>query len=188
MHRRTALTLAVILASVTALSGCVTRREAGAAVTPRLAPTAQTLQEIMLEHIDPNADALWDAVAYVSSVSGTEDRRPRTPQEWQDVRQSALGLVEGGSLLRQRGRRVARNPTAPGPGELPLAQIETRIAATPEAFDQLALGLQVSARKALEAIDANDPQRLLDAGGEIDQACEACHRVYWYPDLSASGV
>jgi hypothetical protein len=33
----------------------------------------------------------------------------------------------------------------------------------------------------LDAIDAKDPQRLFDVGGEIDEACEACHLVYWYP-------
>ena len=34
---------------------------------------------------------------------------------------------------------------------------------------------------ALDAIDAKDPNRLLEVGGEIDEACEACHLVYWYP-------
>jgi hypothetical protein len=35
--------------------------------------------------------------------------------------------------------------------------------------------------QALEAIDAKDAKRLLDVGGDIDAACEACHLVYWYP-------
>jgi hypothetical protein len=33
----------------------------------------------------------------------------------------------------------------------------------------------------LDAIDAKDSARLFEVGGEIDEACEACHLVYWYP-------
>jgi len=50
--------------------------------------------------------------------------------------------------------------------------------------------------KALKAVDAKDPAALIDAGAALDEACEACHRTYWYPnspepkapDASLSGV
>ena len=36
------------------------------------------------------------------------------------------------------------------------------------------------ARDALKAIEARDVKGLLNAGDVLDQACETCHRKYWY--------
>jgi cytochrome c556 len=47
---------------------------------------------------------------------------------------------------------------------------------------QFAHGLHSTATQALEAIDRRDSEALLQAGGEIDAACEACHLTYWYPN------
>ena len=43
------------------------------------------------------------------------------------------------------------------------------------------------ARQVRQAIDARSAQRLLVAGERIDQACEACHVRYWYPDAEKPG-
>ncbi len=40
-------------------------------------------------------------------------------------------------------------------------------------------GLQYSP---LKAIDTKNLQGLMDAGETIDNACENCHKHYWYPD------
>ncbi|GAC1452453.1 MAG: hypothetical protein PVS2B3_05920 [Steroidobacteraceae bacterium] len=135
--------------------------------------------------IDPSADALWDSVAFIATPSGTEDRRPRTDAEWQAVRTSAIRLIEAANLLGMPGRRVAVDSPAgapPAPGELSHDEIQQRIGATHEGFVQFARHLQDAGLKALAAIDARNPQGLLEAGGAIDEACEACHITYWYPD------
>jgi redox-regulated HSP33 family molecular chaperone len=36
-------------------------------------------------------------------------------------------------------------------------------------------------RNALAAIDRRDVDALVVADGKIDQACESCHTIYWYP-------
>jgi cytochrome c556 len=144
-----------------------------------------TVRDLMEGLIDPSADALWDSVAYIASTSGTEDRQPRTAAEWQAVRTSAVNLIEAANLLSMPGRVVADpadHPKSPGPGELSQAEIQQRIDASHDAFVQFARGLQAAGLQALAAIDAKNAQSLMDSGTTIDEACEACHMTYWYPD------
>jgi cytochrome c556 len=35
---------------------------------------------------------------------------------------------------------------------------------------------------AVQAVDAKDPQKVFEVGEQIEQACENCHRQYWYPN------
>jgi len=137
--------------------------------------------------IDPAADALWDSVAYVSSQSGTEDRRPRTDEQWKAVRLQAINLIEAANLLAMKGRRATFSTAPPGPGELSPAQMQQRVDSSHDGFMQFARGLQDAAQTALSAIEAKDAQALMDAGSTIDQACEACHLTYWYPNQSRPG-
>ena len=136
--------------------------------------------------VDPSADVLWDSVAYIATTERIEDRRPRTDEEWKTVRNSALTLIEATNLLIMPGRRVAgpHKPAdpPPGDGELNHDEIQQRIDSTHDSFNAFARGLQDAGLKALAAIDNRDPQGLMDAGGIIDEACEACHVTYWYPN------
>jgi len=146
-----------------------------------------TIQELMDTRVDPSADVLWDSVAFIASAKGEEDRRPRTPAEWDAVRQGALALIKAVDELSRSGRRVASVEKNPGPGELPAPAIQRRIDADPAAFARHARVLKSAAQKALAAIDAKDADALMNAGGLIDEACEACHVIYWYPHQAQLG-
>ncbi len=141
-----------------------------------------TVKELMDSTVDPSADALWDSVAIIYSLTGVDDRHPRTDEEWKAVRRNAITLVESTNLLVMDGRHAAPKGTQPGVGELAPEQIDERIAASRPAFVQFAHGLRAAAMKALDAIDKKDPAALLESGGDIDQACETCHVTYWYPN------
>lgn len=154
---------------------------------PQLRPVA-TIQDLMDGEIDPAADALWDAVAFIATKAGTEDRQPRTEAQWKAVRANALTLVEAANLLSVPGRRVAAADSPTGPGELRPEQIQQRIEAGHGGFVQFARALQDAGLKALTAIDARDATGLMDAGGRIDEACEACHVTYWYPGQNRPGT
>jgi hypothetical protein len=145
------------------------------------ATRAPTFQEIMDTKVDPSADAIWDSVAYIATRLGVEDRQPRTDEQWRAVRRSALTLIEGADLLRAKGSRVALVDTEAKLGELQPSEIQRRIDATPMVFEKFARALGNAGTKALAAIDARDAKALMDAGGTIDEACEACHLTYCYP-------
>jgi hypothetical protein len=82
----------------------------------------------------------------------------------------------------------AINDAPPPLGELSHAEIQQRIDVTHDAFTQFARNLQDAGLKALAAITAKDAQGLMDAGGIIDEACEACHVTYWYPNQKRPGT
>jgi hypothetical protein len=180
------LSPALCAAAVLSLAGCSPQKSSEPkAPVPQYRLTA-TVQNLMDGLIDPSADTLWDSVAYIASFNGVEDRQPRTAEEWQAVRASAVNLIEAANLLVMPGRIVATDPTdkpsQPGPGELGRAEIQKRIDTTHEIFVQFAHGLQAAGLEALAAIDAKNAQGLMDSGTTIDNACEACHVTYWYPN------
>lgn len=173
----------VLLISIAGCSPKATPKPA--APVPQYQLTA-TVQDLMDGLVDPSADTLWDSVAYIANAAGVEDRQPRTTEEWQAVRVGAINLIESANLLSMPGRVVAHEslnpPQQPGPGELSHAEIQKRIDTNHELFVQFAHGLQAATLQALAAIDAKNAQALMDAGTTIDNACEACHVTYWYPN------
>lgn len=131
--------------------------------------------------VDPSADVIWGSVLTRITAAGREDRQPRTPEEWQAVRRSALTLIEATNLIIMDGRRIAPPDAPREPGEPSTAVLQQRLDARHDSFVGFAQALRQVALKTLAAIDAKDPERLFEAGGEIDEACEACHLVFWYP-------
>ena len=147
-----------------------------------LRPTA-TIKDIMDSLVDPSADVLWESVATIVSAKGTEERRPKTDEEWANVRRNAIRLLEATNLLAMEGRHVAKpGEKSENPGiELEPEQMEKLMTEDRASFLKLAHGLYDAALPALKAIDARNADGLLDAGEGIDNACEQCHLKYWYP-------
>ncbi|SDE78922.1 Cytochrome C' [Massilia sp. PDC64] len=164
------------------LGGCARDGAPTAAVSP-FEPRA-SIQEVMQSIVDPSADALWEAVSTDVGPNGTEEHQPRTDAEWLAVRRYAIALAEGANLLSQP-RAVAHGAAtledAHVEGINDAAQVRAAIDADPAAFTAHAQALHAAAREAVNAIDARDARRLLDAGERVDAACEACHTRYWYP-------
>ena len=154
---------------------------------PEYRPTA-TIKDIMDSTVDPSADFLWDSVATVVTAAGTEERAPRTDEEWTNVRRRAIQLVEATNLLQVPGRHVARpGEKSENPGiELGPEEIETVINQDRAAWIKFAHGLHDAVVPALKAIEAKNVQALSDAGEQIDTACENCHLKYWYPNQEES--
>src|SRR5712691_3351567 len=48
--------------------------------------TTATIKDIMDSMVDPNADYLWESVATIVTAAGTEERAPRTDEEWTNLR------------------------------------------------------------------------------------------------------
>jgi hypothetical protein len=137
----------------------------------------------MLAMVDPSADVVWNAVATIQDMQGTEEREPRTDEEWSTVRRHALIVAEGANLLIMPGRSVARpgerseNPEV----ELHPEEMDELIRQDRKSWTDYAHGLSDQMAIALKAIDARDVKALFDVGEHIDLACENCHRHYWYP-------
>lgn len=146
-------------------------------------PTA-TVKDIMDALVDPGSDYIWDSVETVVSAKGTEEKAPRTDEDWKAVRNHAIMLIEATNLLQMPGRHVAKSgEKADDPKvELSPEQIEGLINKDRAAWIKYAHGLHDATMKTLEAVDAKDKDKLLDVGNDIDEACEKCHLQYWYPN------
>lgn len=149
---------------------------------PPLQPEA-TIKDIMDSMVDPAADVLWQSVATIVSAAGTEERQPRTDDDWKMVHRNAVILVEATNLLKMEGRHVAKSrEKSENPGiELEPEQMEKLINDDRPAFIKFAQALHDAALPALRATEDRNVTALLDAGETIDTACENCHLKYWYP-------
>jgi hypothetical protein len=181
--RRTALLIGAVGAILPALA-C----QASAPGPPPAAASeyhlTTTVKDIMDSMVDPNADVLWDAVAIISTREGVQYKQPRTNDEWQQVRRSAVMLLEAMNLVVLPGRQVAKpgeRATEPSV-ELSPEEIQKLIDSDRASWAMLAHGLHDEATKALAAIDSRDAMGLMTQGEKIDQACENCHLKYWYPN------
>jgi hypothetical protein len=142
-----------------------------------------TFKDVMDSMVDPSADYLWESVATIVTKAGTEERRPRTEDDWKKVRRAAVTLIEATNLLVMDGRQVAKpGEKSENPGiELSPEAIRRVMDDDPATLLTLAHALHDAGVKALAAIDAKNADALSDAGETIDNACENCHLKYWYP-------
>src|SRR4051812_37573771 len=175
---RRCLWLLVVGASLLFSAACQTRQP-----EPEYRPFA-TIKDLMDSLVDPSGDFLFDSVATIVSAAGTEERAPRTDEEWTNVRRAAIRVIEATNLLLMPGRHVAKpgekseNPEV----ELGPEQIEALINKDRAKWTTLAHGLNDATMLAFKAIEAKDVQGLTSAGEKMDTACENCHLTYWYPN------
>ena len=183
MRLRTFHWLALAGVSLLVASACSAPAPAPAAKKePPFRKTA-TIKDIMDSMVDPSADFLWESVATIVTRKGTEERRPRTDDEWKAVRRAAITLMEATNLLIMDGRAVAKpGEKSENPGiELSPEAIRRVMDDDPDTLIKLAGALHDAGMKAMAAIDAKNADALSDAGEVIDNACETCHLKYWYP-------
>ncbi len=179
----------LLLATAVLMSACTKPTQTPAPPKASFLPTT-SIQELMVSIVDPSADALWESVSVETTASGLVEKKPVTDKEWLAVRAHAIALLEAGNLLMIEGRPVTHDgkPTedAAVAGVSTPQQIAQAIADWRPDFNARARAMQDAAGEAIAAIDARDSARLMDAGGRLDQACEHCHSVYWYPNAKGA--
>jgi len=131
----------------------------GAALWGDVKPVV-SVRELMKYMIDPLADNIFNAVSSTVTEHGTVDVEPRTEEDWNKIRVGAISLAEGADLLKIRRPFAAPGDESHGAGP-----------------DAVELSPAEIARKV-----ERDP---VDVGENLDNACEACHRSYWYPGEGA---
>jgi len=127
----------------------------GCSPKPAQPNTTLTMKQVMEWVIDPNADVVWDSVKSISNAKGTTEIYPRTDAQWEAVRNSAATLVEAGNLLMLAGR-----------------------AKDDKQWMTYSQRLSRTAEIALKAAQDKNKDALFDAGGNIYNACKACHDKY----------
>ena len=186
--------MGVALLGILMAAGCAKQESAApvaaapvvAATLPAgLTPEASIL-DLMLGIVEPTANDLWGSVGSESTTKGTEEHTLKTDADWDLARRRSLLLAEAANLLVVAGRPVAhpgqKLKQPGGAGEFTPEQAQVEIDKNRGSFVGFAVILQGSARKLLAAVDKRDADAFEQAGGDLDEACESCHKKFWYPD------
>jgi hypothetical protein len=148
-----------------------------------------SVKELMHDMIDPLADNIFDAVGTEMSAKGTIEREPKTDEDWERIQIGAVSIAEGASLLKIP-RPFAppgdqNNSTGPEAVELSPAQIKAKLEADPVEWNARIEALRNVGLEVLDIVKRKDVKELWDAGYNLDEACENCHKSYWYPGENA---
>ena len=65
--------------------------------------------------------------------------------------------------------------------ELSPAQIKAKLEADPVLWNAKIEALRNVGLEVMDIVRRKDTKELWDAGENLDQACESCHLIYWYP-------
>src|SRR4051794_37804589 len=189
-HRRSLTICAGLFALGALAAGCSSSPKASAppASAPQLWGDLKpivSVKELMRDMIDPASDYVFDAIGTVDSKEGTVEIQPRTQADWDKLRVGGMMLAEGIYLLKIP-RPFAppgdeNNSTGPDPEELSPAQIKAKLEADPVLWNAKIEALRNVGLGVLEIVKKRDVNALLEAGGDLDVACENCHLEYWYP-------
>jgi hypothetical protein len=179
-----AATLSLCISSADAAGPQMAPADKAAVLPAQFAITA-TFQELMDAEMDAPSEKIWTAVSIVNDASGSHEKTPSTPDEWQELRRQAIRLAETSNLLMIPGRPVAGTTvktTVKSKELLDVAAIQKRLAVNPAALAAFAQSARTVALQLVDAVDRRDVQKLSDLGGSLDEVCEACHKTFWYPD------
>ena len=188
-----------VLCSVVINIGCsrssTTPRAAAAAVAsaePALwgdVKPVVSVKELMKYMLDPVADNIFNAVGTTLTTHGMVDVVPKTDEDWDRIRVGAVSLAEGAYLLKIRRPFTPpgdeNNSSGPDAVELSPAQITAKVERDPVEWNARIEALRNVALEALDVAKRKDVAELWDVGENLDKACEACHRSYWYPGEGA---
>ena len=117
--------------------------------------TTTNIHEMMVWYLEPAADVIWDSAGFVITEGGEVDLQPTTQEGWDQVRNSATVVAEGGNLLMLPG-----------------------LAVDADDWRDYSSGLIDAGVKARQAAVNRDAEALFDAGGQIYNVCRACHNRY----------
>jgi hypothetical protein len=191
---RIVLTLAAGVFGVSLLSSACSSPKTSAATASAAAGTPAlwgemkpivSVKELMRDMIDPIADNIFDSVAIIVDRTGTKEYLPKTDEDWEKIRVGGTTIAEGVYLLK-----VARpftppgeenNSTGPDAVELSSAAITDKVRKDPVEWNARIEALRNVGLEVLDIVKKKNIQELWDASDNLDNACEACHKSYWYP-------
>jgi len=185
---RAEIGVVLVTATVAACSSHPSESPQPAALWGDVKPVV-SVKELMKYMIDPVADHIFNAVGSRVTKDGVVDIEPKTEEDWDRIRVGAVSLAEAADLLK-----IRRPFTPPGQDndfagpnavELSAAQITAKVERDPVEWNARIQAMRNVALEALDVVKRKDVGELWDVGENLDKACEACHRSYWYPGEGA---
>jgi len=145
-----------------------------------------SVKELMEYMIDPASDYVFDSVKTIVQPNGkVVEIVPKTDDDWKKLQVGAVTMLEGIYLLKvQRPFAPSgdvNNSVGPDANELSPTEIAAKVQKDPVEWNARIEALRNVGLQVLDIVKKKNTQELWDASENLDEACEACHKSYWYP-------
>jgi hypothetical protein len=144
---------ALFFVSAVVASGCRGDEPPPASSAAAYQPVV-SLNEIMVNIVDPHSHEIWDAV-------GDPGKTPKTDEDWRNLRHAAITLAAGGNLTMMSGN---------GPKDQVWRQQKDWV--------RLSQAVSEAGLAAAQAVQNRSVVAVSTAGDQLLQACLNCHREY----------
>src|SRR3954467_5227434 len=124
------------------------------AAAPVAASPIATTKQIMTAIVRPTSDAIFQSVQSNVTAKGVEEIQPHTDEEWALLGAQAAALAESGSLL-MTDRAIDRGD-----------------------WIKMSQAMIDAGRQTLKAVDAKNPEAVLESGEAVNISCDTCHERY----------
>lgn len=147
------------IAAVAAVAGCSQKHPSQAAQEAAVAPppyyTQLPIKEFMAHVMQYAGDGVWQHSGTITNITGEHSLEPKTDEDWEKAESASRTLAEMTNVLLIPGRRI------PEPK-----------------WDAAAVHVRTIALRAADAAEKHDIAGFTAASGELDGACDECHKHY----------
>jgi len=156
-----------VLIAVLLLGACGTKATQGNAAAPAAATASEEsghlpadfarlpMKEFMGHVMQNGGEGIWRWQGFINDEKGERSLFPKDDKEWEDAESGALTLAELTNVLLMPGRRID-DPK----------------------WDAAVAGVRAVALKAATAAEKHDKDAFFAVGGELDEACDECHKQF----------
>ena len=150
-------------------------------------PKQLTFHEIMKDHVDKNADELWDMTnKWIGEQAGLDPSKMKDA-DWDKLADKADAVQQAALSITTLNPVVVVKPGVKLSDEgLPYghtgAQVQARVDKDPQHLKDMAGVLAQHMADLSKAARAHDAARAGTLIDQLDGVCEDCHLDYWYPD------
>jgi cytochrome c556 len=130
---------------------------------------------------------IWDVGNNAQNDQGDIDPAKLTAADWTKlvgaagkVKRAAQSLAGAAHVTAAAAGQKLQDEGSPG--AFKAADVQKVIDGQPKVMNAMAQALVSSMDEVLAAVAKHDGHKLADASGRLDEVCEACHKVFWYPN------
>jgi hypothetical protein len=145
-----------------------------------------TLFEAMKNTVVPQSQVVWDITNAAQDDEGNVTAQALKAGDWARLASAARAtsgamqnlLAQPRVIAAPPGRKIQGEGT---PGAFGAREVQQTIDANPAAFAAFAKQLLAAMDGIVAATTARNAVKVGSIAGELDEICETCHKVYWYP-------
>jgi cytochrome c556 len=145
------------------------------------------LHNLMKNVIAVQAQVIWDIGNRAQDDHGDVDPKKLTAADWakmsaaaDKVKQAAQSLASAAHVAAAAAGQKLQDEG--NPGAFGAADVQKVLDAQPKVLNAMAQALVNSMDQIQGAIARRDGRKVGSVSGDLDEVCEACHKVFWYPN------